>query len=303
MGIYDRDYIRERHEPSSGGLIHGRSALKLILITNFIVFLLWVFMMRTPTGAAFMSAHFTVSAAHLSHGYIHTLVTSAFSHFAPLHILFNMLFLWWFGKELEDSVYGARNFAVLYLGGGLIASLGHVAFNLGTGFDQPALGASGSVMAVLVVAAMLFPDRPIYLFFGALTVPLKWLVIAFIAFDLFPMLEGRMSGVAHAAHLGGALFGFLFFRFDWRPFRTDGKARDELVNLFRRRRGEKTSDSSGPRSTTTTNDTSSSTKSGVDIDTAARMDELLQKISRDGIGSLTDDERDFLTRASKKYKD
>jgi membrane associated rhomboid family serine protease len=296
VGIYDRDYTRREQGAGTGvgGLVGRHSAVKVLLIANAVVFLLW---QLAGFRNDWLFEHFTVSAdGVLNHLRVHTLVTSAFSHVDLLHLAVNMLFVWWLGQELEESYYGARNFVFLYLLGAVCASLGHVALNVYRGVDIPALGASGAVMSILVVGAFLFPERPIYLFFGLFPVPLKWLVVVYVIYDLLPLIRGEPTGIAHAAHLGGALAGVLFMRFDLRPFHPDGRPR---VPLLARLLGPS---SSRPRLSPREDPRKLEGLRRVDDETEARVDEILRKIHREGITGLTDEEREFLKRASQRSR-
>jgi membrane associated rhomboid family serine protease len=105
---------------------------------------------------------------------------------------------------------GDALFVHLYVVGALLASVGHVAYGLVSGSPAPALGASGAVMTVAVVYAALFPRRTLMINFF-IPVPAVLAVAGYVLLDLFGMLGGNKDGVAHAAHLGGAVYGFLFW--------------------------------------------------------------------------------------------
>jgi len=299
VGIYDRDYTRREEGAGTGegGLVRGHSTVKVLILANIAIFVVWQLggAGRHGDAAPWLYEHLTVSARGvLLHLRLHTLLTSAFSHRELFHIFFNMLFLWWFGKELEDSYYGSRNLLFLYLLGAVTASAGHVLLNVAQGVDIPALGASGSVMAILVVCAFLFPDRPIYVF-GIVPVALKWLVVGYVALDLLPVLSGVPDGIAHAAHLGGALAGAAFYKLDLRPFHPDGSWRFRL-------RGGRPGGATGRRGTAPAPGPRPEVRARGDSEVDARVDELLRKISRDGITSLTEEEREFLKGASNRYR-
>ena len=136
------------------------------------------------------------------------IATHMFSHGSIGHIFFNMYALWMFGKELENR-WGPKRFLLFYLLCGVGAAIVHLVVEHILGGGRPALGASGAVMGVSVAFAYLFPNTEFILF--PLPVPLKakWLVTAYVAIDLFSGVSGRGDGVAHFAHLGGALTGFI----------------------------------------------------------------------------------------------
>ena len=158
-------------------------------------------------------------------------ITHMFMHDGFWHILFNMYSLVMFGMVVERAL-GTQRFIWFYL----ITGLGAVALHTGVEFIQvqqlikeypgvPAqtiynsiphvLGASGAVYGVLVAFAMLYPEAKLTLIFPPITLDAKWWVIIFIGIELLTGITGTQMGVAHFAHLGGALFGWLLIRF-WR---------------------------------------------------------------------------------------
>jgi membrane associated rhomboid family serine protease len=155
------------------------------------------------------------------------IATHMFSHGSFTHILFNMFGLWMFGKILEN-VWGPKRFLLFYLVCGVGAALCHLAIqyfrceqlleavlagrstdNL-VGAIAPAVGASGAIMGVFVAFGYLFPNTELYLMFIPIPVKAKWAVLGFAAIDLFGgVANAGGDNVAHFAHLGGALTGFI----------------------------------------------------------------------------------------------
>ncbi|MBO4635163.1 MAG: rhomboid family intramembrane serine protease [Bacteroidales bacterium] len=145
-------------------------------------------------------------------------VTHMFMHGGFFHILFNMYTLVMFGMVVE-RVLGTRKFLIFYF----ITGLGAVALHtgvewlevtyLGGNLNQiiytPMVGASGAIYGVLVAFAMLYPEARMTLIFPPITLNAKWMVIIFIAIELFTGIRGTSLGIAHFAHLGGALFGWI----------------------------------------------------------------------------------------------
>lgn len=191
-----------------------RSALFALLGINIVVYILWQMLGRSEWGVGLMADHFLVSLEAMTGLRVWTLLTSAFSHLDFSHFLFNMIGLWVFGGAVEQ-VLGPRRFTHLYLAGGIAASLGHVMFSLVSGSPNPALGASGSVMALAVMFALLFPKRTLLINFFV-PVPAGIAVAGYVLLDLAGAVSGG-SSIAHAAHLGGALYGYLYYRFAIRP--------------------------------------------------------------------------------------
>ncbi|HQR08064.1 MAG TPA: rhomboid family intramembrane serine protease [Gemmatales bacterium] len=141
-----------------------------------------------------------------------TLLTSLFMHGSFMHLLGNMLFLWIFGKHLEDAL-GMFRFLAFYLVAGICASLVHILFNQSfPGSIIPTLGASGAISGVLAGYVMLFPHKMIgvIIFFFAVELP-AWVFIG-IWFG-FQVINGlgtfgdQVSGIAYSAHIGGFLVG------------------------------------------------------------------------------------------------
>lgn len=184
-------------------------ALWVIVALNVAVFLLWhLAPLAGGVGDRFMQRQFLVSSQTIAHGRVWTLLTSEFSHESLLHLAFNMLTLVSLGIDVE-RVLGSRAFTHLYVMGAMIASAAYVVYDWATPGSVPALGASGAVMAVVVAGAYLFPGRRVLLFF---LIPMRQLfaVGVFLTVDLLGMFSSGADHIAHAAHLGGALYGWWY---------------------------------------------------------------------------------------------
>jgi len=141
------------------------------------------------------------------------LVTYAFLHGGVGHLFFNMLGLWMFGSELE-RVWGQQRYWQFLLAGVLTAALAQLLITALAGSRVPTVGASGALYALLLAFGMLFPNRVIMPLFPPIPMKARTFVIVFGALEL---LLGLMDvgGVAHFAHLGGMVGGFLMIRY-WR---------------------------------------------------------------------------------------
>ena len=139
------------------------------------------------------------------------LVTYAFLHGGFGHIFFNLFLLWMFGLRIEND-WGSKRFAIFYFACVIGAGLIQMFAMYGTGI--PTVGASGGVFGILLAFGMMYPDEPIYIYF-LFPVKAKWLVIGLGVFSIFAGLTGAQAGIAHYAHLGGMIFGFLLIQF-WR---------------------------------------------------------------------------------------
>jgi membrane associated rhomboid family serine protease len=225
-----------------------------------------------------------------------TVVTYMFTHTGVGHIFWNMLLLWFGGRLFEDLLGGRRLLGFYLLGGvaGLALWIGLVnALPLLHG-TTGILGASAAVLAVFVGIAAYNPGMEVNLMlFGP--VKLMYVAAVFVLLDLVGI--GTGDGVAHEAHIGGALMGFVLARQlkrgnDWALRLVD--ALEQPLLLLRGKRGprlrvEKRSARSAAASDARYNQPKR--------DTQARVDAILDKISRSGYDSLTKEEKDFLFKA------
>ena len=142
------------------------------------------------------------------------MVTYAFLHGSVAHLFFNMLGLWMFGAELE-RVWGQKRFIQFYFASVLSAAIVQLLFNLLIGSGAPTVGASGGLFGLLLAFGMMFPNRIIIPLFPPIPMKAKVFVAVFGGLELLFGVTGTASGVAHFAHLGGMLGGFLMIRY-WR---------------------------------------------------------------------------------------
>lgn len=203
----------------------------------------------------------------LTYGFLHDL--SGFSH-----ILFNSLTFFFFGSMLERAI-GSRKMLTVYFGSMLVGGVLHAALGALPGMGGPMVGASGAIMGVLVASAMLFPRAPILLLF--IPVPLYVGACILVVIDLLGF--SRVGGtVAHDVHLAGALFGFLYIKLG--AHRRADPAIFNLSAALSARRVQRAQQAKASDE--------------------ARLDELLARISKEGMGSLSSSEKEFLKRMSKR---
>jgi len=140
--------------------------------------------------------------------------TYMFMHGGWWHLLFNMYALWMFGKELENA-WGPKKFLNFYIICGLFACIVYALMPYaGFGsFNSVMLGASGAVYGVLVGFGMMFPNSVLMLIFPPIPLKAKYFVLILIAIDVYFGLTNSGGNIAHFAHLGGALGGFLLMKF------------------------------------------------------------------------------------------
>lgn len=158
----------------------------------------------------------------LSEGFLPWQVVSyAFLHASMGHLFFNMLGLWMFGAELEQ-LWGAKRFMQFYGASVLTAAFTQLFVAAVSGYVYPTVGASGGLFGLLLAFGMTYPNRTIMPLFPPIPMKAKWFVAIYGGLELLFGVTGAVSGVAHFAHLGGMLGGFLMLRY-WRglpPFST-----------------------------------------------------------------------------------
>ena len=154
----------------------------------------------------------------LQHGFAWwQLVTSAFLHADPMHLLVNMFGLWMFGSDVERALGGGR-FLRLYFLSALTAALAQIVVTALLQQTAPTLGASGAVFGILGAFALLYPNRVIVLLIPPIPLPARMFVFLYAAIELALGVLGTQAGVAHFAHLGGLVGGLWLVR-RWRRAR------------------------------------------------------------------------------------
>jgi membrane associated rhomboid family serine protease len=269
MGVADRSYMRGRGPPPI--------ALGASWTLRFIVLLVVVFVADKGAQGWFRwrgEDALLLSRESIEEGRWWTVLTAALLHADAMHLVFNLLGVWFFGKLVEESLGGGRYVAFVAVGA-LASHVPFLAAEFATGGFTSTIGVSGVVTAMLVFAAFRYPGMPFTFYFFPL---LLWqLAVLYVVVDVYGALQGG-GFVDHWTHLGGAAFGFLVHKFGLFPaFR--------MPRLTRR--ASAPHHEPGPYREKNVRD---------------EIDRLLDKIAREGIGALTDDERAFLKRESGKYR-
>jgi membrane associated rhomboid family serine protease len=148
-------------------------------------------------------------------------VSYAFLHGSLAHLFFNMLGLWMFGSELE-RIWGSRRYMEFLLASVLTAAACQLGMSMIFGWNNYTVGASGGIYGLLLAFGMMFPNRTIMPLFPPIPMKAKVFVAVFGGLELLQGVFGTASGVAHFAHLGGMLGGWLMMRY-WRgqtPFKS-----------------------------------------------------------------------------------
>jgi len=218
-----------------------------------------------------------------------TFLSYLFIHNGLLHLAFNLLMLFFFGPAVEERL-GSGRFLRYYL----FSGLGGAVFSFFIALFAPVApfaGASAAVFGVALAFALYWPDAPIFVFPLPLPIKAKWLVMLLAGVDLALALAGAHDGVAHLAHLGGFLFGYLYLRILTRPGAVvpAPRTRTSIHSLFQ-----------GPPKSPR-REVGQLPPSGTSVQ--AEIDRLLDKISASGIESLTPEERRFLDERSRQLRE
>lgn len=299
MGIYDREYYR-REGPSFLGAFGGRGQVcKWLILANVAAFL--VQLATQPRGFmvgwGWFSDAFALEPQKVMSGEVWRLLTYAFLHDPSqiLHILFNMLFLWWFGREMEE-MYGSAEFLAFYLVSAILGGLAFFGWAVSQGVLSTCVGASGAVTAVLVLFALHYPRHRILLWFF-IPIPIWLLVVVQVGMDAFVFVGGIRTTTAVTVHLAGAAFGFLYYKGHWRLLRLW-----QRLGTWQRERSRPPLRVYREEPAKPSIQLDSPTNRDVDDQLEARVDAVLEKVARHGQGSLTEEERQLLVRASEVYK-
>jgi membrane associated rhomboid family serine protease len=275
-------------------MLRSGSKLNLLIGINIIVFLLInipgeienVFFLSS--NIKFFSVEYLQLTAYLPKLPLRfwTPLTYMFMHAGVFHILFNMLWLYWFGQIFEEYLGKKRTLGLYIMGGLAGAALYILSYNTLPFFTHEnaaagssLVGASASVMAIMVATATLLPDYTISLMFIG-PVKLKWLILFFIIIDFLGITGFNAGG--EIAHLGGALLGFVYIKrlqkgHDWI---------DSISSIFK------------PKSKLKVVAKAASGRAN-DFPRQEEIDQILDKISRSGYDSLNKQEKEILFRASK----
>lgn len=263
--------------------------VKKLIIFNSSIFLIQQ-LVALLSNSGFVEGFFGLS----HNGFIQNFMlwqpfTYMFLHAGWLHIFFNLLGLWMFAGELENYL-GEKRFLTYYLlsgfGAGLLIALMNYYVYLKNGSSGITLGASGALYAVLIAYAMLWPNREVLLYF-LIPVKIKYLLLAFGLMEFFGTLStaaGKGGGISHIGHLGGLVVGFILMK----GYMTSSVKKTKRVSFFdefRKKRRLKNK------------------RKEIDerIEAKKIIDDLLGKIARSGMSSLTAEEKNKLEWARKHY--
>ncbi|TYP95289.1 Membrane associated serine protease, rhomboid family [Fodinibius salinus] len=180
-------------------------AVKHLLIINVLVFIA----MWTPNIGTYIQHFGMLYPIGSGEFHVWQLVSYMFLHAGFGHIFFNLFALWMFGQSIEN-IWGTRRFTIYYLLTGIGAALLHMFIS---GGQAPMLGASGAVYGILLAFGMMFPNRRIMLLFPPIPMKAKYFVAIFGVIEFVSGISRTNSNVAHFAHLGGMLVGFILIKY------------------------------------------------------------------------------------------
>lgn len=232
-----------------------------------------VFILQQPFGDVMIYYFSLIPSFVTKKMFVWQFFTHMFMHGNLPHLFFNMFSLFIFGVSLEQ-LWGPKRFLSYYIVSGLGGGILHYLINVNSVI--PSIGASGAVYGVLLAYGLTFPETVLYLNFF-FPVKAKYAVIIFGVTELFFGLTNARSGIAHFAHLGGLIAGFIYLRFEYKIFRQISKVKDtkvyksfEEMNFQRKKE---------------------------------RLDLLLDKISKIGYTNLSEDEKSELDILSRWFRD
>ncbi len=289
----DRHYMRTPSHGSAWPLTY------VLMAVNTAVLVVQLLGRNTALGSG-IENYLALSLDGLKHGFIWQLLTFQFLHGGLLHLLLNLIAIYFFGRPMEDYL-GRRRFLQLYLGSGVVGGVCQVVLD-GFILNDPGravLGASAGAFGLVSAFATLFPDRTLTLLvFFVLPISLRartliWISIGIGVLGLLGVLD---PGVAHAAHLGGILAGFLFvrgfvqgrgFRIRWVAPTSPNRSRILVGTAAKRAAWQRA-------------DASKLDALPPEEFISREVDPILDKISAHGFQSLTERERQILEKARAK---
>jgi membrane associated rhomboid family serine protease len=291
------------------------SMTKNLLIVNFLAFVAtWVLELRGIDLTSLLGLHFFMA----SDFHIYQFVTYMFLHGGLTHIFFNMFALWMFGSVIE-RVWGPKKFLFYYIVCGIGAGVAQEVVQYATYMYEDmgayqyvnvngvqvttdayinlwtTIGASGAVYGILLAFGMIFPNERLFIIPFPFPIKAKWLIVGYIAIELFSAMSGPGDGVAHMAHLGGMLFGFLLIRY-WQKHpdssqrfgRSKGQEFfDQLKQKYEARQGTrmKAEHTADPRRESDEEYNARKRQNQEEVDA------ILDKIRKSGYDSLTKEEK------------
>jgi membrane associated rhomboid family serine protease len=267
--------LRSSYETYAQSIVpRTTSVVKWLLVSNIGVFLIQVAFLNRYVGLGRYATWLgLVPASVLGKGYVWQLGTYMFLHHDLFHILFNMLFLWMLGSELE-RYWGGKELLKYYFitgcGAGLVNAL------VQPGLKSPTIGASGAVFGLIMGFALAFPEREI-LFLFMVRMKAKYFAILAAGIEILALLQMPGAPVARFAHLGGLLVGYLYIKRERWTYGIRRRVKSLRVSMAEAQAARERARRVGVR---------------------RELDRILDKINSEGMDALTEKERAFLKRQS-----
>ncbi len=312
-----------------GGFSLFPPVIKFMLISNLTVFLLQIFLLnmlrigKYPLSLLFLK-YFALQPIFgdvsfynnpiLGQFYPWQIVTYMFIHGNFGHIFFNMFALWMFGVEIEN-LWGSKKFLIYYFICGIGAALSNLFITPFFSDVGPTIGASGAVFGILIAFAFLFPNREIYLYF-LFPIKAKYFVVFYIILEVVYIVTSVESGVAHVAHVGGAVIGFIYLLFDSNVrFKNFFKKQNNIFDYTdffsdrefgkpfeppRKKESEKEIRNAEYKELSKEDIKKQQEEEQKKIQ--KRIDKILDKLAEKGYDALTDEEKRMLFEDSKKLR-
>lgn len=267
----------------------GFYAVPTLIIINIFFFLIQV--MTTQQGGVYSYSPVTEALAlngnAIKNFQIWRIITYMFLHGGFWHIAINMWGVYLFGSMLEQRI-GSDRFLFLYFASGIAGAFLWLIFNIYT--IIPCVGASGALFGVLVAAAMMFPNTMIMLLIPPIPLKLKTFVIIYALIETFATVGSFGGNVAHLVHIGGLIAGYFYMRHAF-PAETY-----DILKFF------KTKNIRDKATSSRRSSSKAAKKWKFTGSKSYNLDEILDKISRSGINSLSQEEMDFLRKAREGMK-
>ena len=248
------------------------SGVKFLLIVNVVVFVL---VELSGQQSLLFRTFGLVPSLVWSKFKIWQLFTYLFIHGGIFHIFFNMFVLWMFGKDLE-SQWGKMEFLLFYFVCGIGAGLITVLFSVNS--IVPIVGASGAIYGLLLAYGFTYPNQMVYLY-GLVPIKVKYMVLGLGAIAFFASLSASQSKVSHITHLSGMVIGliFIYFNINWKVIKL-WYIRMRLKGLSQQ----------------------PAKQDNEEAQMKKQVDKILDKLNDSGWDSLTEQEENYLTQASKR---
>tara|TARA_R110002072_G_scaffold303130_1_gene495003 strand:- start:23089 stop:24018 length:930 start_codon:yes stop_codon:yes gene_type:complete len=306
MGISNRDYYRDDEprgpmQPSRGFRQDGWAVKWIIGVCIATYFL------QSATGQGIrgqltggITDLFSLDLTGLKSLQLWRVFTYGICHAHVQHLLFNMIGVWVFGRMVE-TVYGSKETLAFFGLAVGMSGLCQIAVSTASSVPISVIGASGGVLGFVTLAAMNFPRAPMHLLFIPVPIELKWIAVGYVGLDLYQVAGDSGGNVANFAHLGGAAVGVLYFLSGMRilpgsrhSFSAPSSSGFSVTGMLSKLKPKRKPNPKRAPEVKLYEPPSEQLERD--------MDRVLDKINREGRGSLTPEENEILMKASESYR-